>query len=60
MTYQCLRPPYGVIYLAAKRNYVSFNSATRHLRSVVDEEGIFGAHLVKELADREIWKFFFK
>ncbi|TMX00252.1 hypothetical protein EJD97_001117 [Solanum chilense] len=57
---KCLRPPYGVIYLAAKRNYVSFNSATRHLRSVVDEEGVFGAHLVKELADREIWKFFFK
>lgn len=57
---KCLRPPYGVIYLAAKRNYVSFNSAARHLRSVVDEEGVFGAHLVKELTDREIWKFFFK
>lgn len=57
---QCLRPPYGVLYLATKRNYVGFNSAARQLRSLVDEEGIFGAHLVKETADREIWKFFLK
>lgn len=57
---KCLKPPYGVIYLATKRNYVGFNSAARQLRSLVDEEGIFGAHLVTELADREIWKFFFK
>lgn len=57
---KCLRPPYGVLYLATKRNYVGFNSAARQLRSLVDEEGIFGAHLVKETADREIWKFFLK
>lgn len=57
---KCLRPPYGVLYMATKKNYVSFNSGTRHLRSLVDEEGIFGAHLVKELTDREIWKFFLK
>ncbi|KAF3455784.1 hypothetical protein FNV43_RR00426 [Rhamnella rubrinervis] len=57
---KCLRPPYGVAYLATKKNYVGFNSATRHLRSLVDEEGIFGAHLVKEIGEREVWKFFLK
>ncbi|XP_022761756.1 histidine protein methyltransferase 1 homolog isoform X2 [Durio zibethinus] len=57
---KCLRPPYGVVYLATKKNYVGFNNAARHLRSLVDEEGIFGAHLIKELADRDIWKFFIK
>ncbi|KAE8730837.1 Processing isoform 1 [Hibiscus syriacus] len=45
---KCLRPPYGVVYLATKKNY----SAARHLRSLVDEEGIFGVHLIKELTDR--------
>jgi len=57
---KCLRPPYGVVFLATKRTYVGFNSATRHLRTLMDEEGIFGAHLVKEVTDREIWKFFVK
>lgn len=57
---QCLRPPYGVVYLATKKNYVGFNNAARHLRSLVDEEGIFGAHLIKEMTDRDIWKFFLK
>ncbi|XP_059654372.1 uncharacterized protein LOC132301105 [Cornus florida] len=57
---KCLRPPYGVLFLATKKNYVGFNSAARHLRSLVDEDGIFGAHLLKEMTDREIWKFFFR
>ncbi|PPD70991.1 hypothetical protein GOBAR_DD32137 [Gossypium barbadense] len=57
---KCLRPPYGVVYLATKKNYVGFNTAARHLRSLVDEEGIFGAHLIKEVSDRDIWKFFLK
>ncbi|PRQ37847.1 putative S-adenosyl-L-methionine-dependent methyltransferase [Rosa chinensis] len=57
---KCSRPPYGVVYLATKRNYVSFNGGARHLKSLVDEEGIFGAHLVKEMADRDVWKFFNK
>ncbi|GFY81381.1 S-adenosyl-L-methionine-dependent methyltransferases superfamily protein [Actinidia rufa] len=57
---KCLRPPYGILFLATKKNYVGFNSATRHLRSLVDEGGIFGAHLVKETTDREIWKFFLR
>ena len=43
-----------------KKNYVGFNSGSRHLKSLVDEEGTFGAHLVKDLADRDIWKFFHK
>ncbi|XP_031406769.1 uncharacterized protein LOC116215266 isoform X2 [Punica granatum] len=57
---KCLRPPYGVAYLATKRNYVGFNSGARHLRSLVDEGGNFGVHMVKEMADRDIWKFFLK
>ncbi|XP_073004046.1 uncharacterized protein [Typha latifolia] len=57
---KCLRPPYGVLYLAAKRNLVSSNGGVRQLRALVDEEGIFGVHLVTELGDREIWKLFFK
>ncbi|XP_010508446.1 PREDICTED: histidine protein methyltransferase 1 homolog isoform X1 [Camelina sativa] len=57
---KCLRPPYGVMYLAAKKQYVGFSSGTRHLRNLVDEETILGAHLVKETTDRDIWKFFLK
>jgi hypothetical protein len=55
-----LRPPYGIVYLAAKKNYSGSSSAVRQLRALVDEEGTFGAHLISESSDREIWKFFFK
>ncbi|XVF37875.1 hypothetical protein REPUB_Repub20aG0048700 [Reevesia pubescens] len=44
---KCLRPPYGILYLATKKNYVGFNNAARHLRSPIDEGGIFGTHLIK-------------
>lgn len=57
---KCLRPPYGVLYLAAKKHFVGSNCGTRQLRALVDEEGIFGAHIVNESTDREVWKFFFK
>ncbi|CAJ1955572.1 unnamed protein product [Sphenostylis stenocarpa] len=58
---KCLRPPYGVAYLApTKRHYVGVSNGVRQLKSLVDEEGVFGAHLVKDLADRDIWKFFHK
>ncbi|KAH7681297.1 Protein-histidine N-methyltransferase protein [Dioscorea alata] len=57
---KCLRPPYGVLYLAAKKNYVGSTSAARQLKALVDEGGVFGAHLVAELTDREVWKYFFK
>ncbi|KAL8217303.1 hypothetical protein R6Q57_024140 [Mikania cordata] len=57
---KCLKPPYGVVFVSAKRHYVSFNSTARQLRSLVEEEGIFGAHLIKEMTDQEIWKFFLK
>lgn len=60
ISYQCLRPPYGIMYLATKKNLVSFNSGARQLRALVDEEGIFGVHMVTEINDREVWKFFFK
>eukprot|EP01018_Ginkgo_biloba_P000252 Gb_41160 [translate_table: standard] len=61
---QCLRPPYGVLYLAAKKHYFGVGGGPRQFRSLVEEEGILGAHLVVEFTDgslnvREIWKFFF-
>ncbi|KAF2297035.1 hypothetical protein GH714_015377 [Hevea brasiliensis] len=36
---KCLRPPYGVLYLATKRNYIGFNNGARQLKNLVDEEG---------------------
>ncbi|XP_071690245.1 uncharacterized protein [Rutidosis leptorrhynchoides] len=57
---KCLKPPYGVLFVATKKHYVCSNSAARQLRSLVDEEGVFGAHLVKEVSDTEVWKFFLK
>ncbi|GAV90071.1 hypothetical protein CFOL_v3_33480 [Cephalotus follicularis] len=57
---KCLRPPYGVLYLATKKSYVGFHNGARQLKSLVDEEGIFGAHLIKDMAERDIWKFFLK
>lgn len=56
---KCLRPPYGVLYLAAKKNFVGSNGGARQLRALMDEEGLFGSHMLAELSDREIWKFFF-
>ncbi|CAL9085258.1 unnamed protein product [Musa acuminata var. zebrina] len=57
---KCLRPPYGVLYLAVKKSFIGSNGVARQLRAMVDEEGIFGIHVVTEVSDREIWKFFFK
>ncbi|KAJ0735633.1 putative protein-histidine N-methyltransferase [Helianthus annuus] len=57
---KCLKPPYGVLFVATKRHYVGFNNTARQLRSLVDEDGIFGAHLIKVVTDTEIWKFFLK
>lgn len=57
---KCLRPPYGVLYMATKRNYVGLNNGARQLKSLVDEEGILGAHLLKEITERDVWKFFLK
>lgn len=57
---KCLRLPYGVLYVAAKKNLIGSNSGARQLRGLVDEEGIFGGHLLTEFNDREFWKFFYK
>ncbi|KAG9447076.1 hypothetical protein H6P81_013204 [Aristolochia fimbriata] len=57
---KCLRPPYGVMYLAMKKNLVGFNGGAKQLRAMVDEEGVFGAHVVTDMSDREVWKFFLK
>ncbi|KAG0458552.1 hypothetical protein HPP92_023709 [Vanilla planifolia] len=56
---KCLRPPYGVLYVGTKKNFVGSNGGARHLKSLMEEEGLFGGHLITELSDREIWKFFF-
>lgn len=62
---KCLRPPYGVIYVAGKKHYFGVGGGTRLFKSIVEEDGSMGAHLVTEFADgssnvREIWKFFFR
>lgn len=57
---KCLRPPYGVMYLAVKKNYIGSSSAVRQLRALVDVEGAFGVHLIAEPPEREIWKVFSK
>ncbi|KAL4193873.1 hypothetical protein AMTRI_Chr06g179100 [Amborella trichopoda] len=57
---KCLRPPYGVLFMATKKNYIGLNGGARQLRGLVDEEGIFGAHMITEIGDREIWKFFLR
>ncbi|CAH1452879.1 unnamed protein product [Lactuca virosa] len=57
---KCLKPPYGVLFVATKKHFVGSNSAARQLRSLVDEEGVFGTHIIKDLTDREVWKFFLK
>jgi hypothetical protein len=57
---QCLRPPYGVLYVASKKNLVSSNGGARLLRALMEEEGVLGGHFLTDVDDREIWKFFFK
>jgi len=57
---KCLRPPYGVLYVASKKNLVGSNGGARQLRALMEEEGVLGGHFLTELSDREIWKFFFK
>ncbi|CAN6448724.1 unnamed protein product [Victoria cruziana] len=57
---KCLRPPYGVMFIAAKKSYVGFHGGAKQMKAMVEEEGMFGAHLLADLADREIWKFFIK
>ncbi|KAG8082499.1 hypothetical protein GUJ93_ZPchr0014g47325 [Zizania palustris] len=54
---KCLRPPYGVLYVASKKNLVGSNGGARQLRALM-EEGVLGGHFLTELCDREIWKFF--
>jgi hypothetical protein len=56
---QCLRPPYGVLYVASK-NLVGSNGGARQLRALMEEESVLGGHFLTDVADREIWKFFFK
>eukprot|EP01018_Ginkgo_biloba_P032653 Gb_16138 [translate_table: standard] len=36
---KCLRPPYGVVYLAAKKHYYGLGGGTRQFRSLVEEDG---------------------
>ncbi|KAL2651231.1 hypothetical protein R1flu_019359 [Riccia fluitans] len=62
---KCLKPPYGVLYVAAKKHYFGVGGGTRAFKSLVEEDGVLGAHLVTDFADgasnvREIWKFFYR
>ncbi|KAH6558972.1 hypothetical protein KP509_1Z035100 [Ceratopteris richardii] len=36
---KCLRPPYGVIYLAAKKHYFGVGGGTRPFKNMVEEDG---------------------
>lgn len=61
---KCLRPRYGVVYLAGKKHYYGSGGGTRHFKSTADDDGILGAHLVADFTDtsfktKEVWKFFF-
>lgn len=61
---KCLRPPYGVMYLAGKKHYYGSGGGTRQFKSIADADGILGAHLVTDSTDasfntKEVWKFFF-
>ena len=38
---QVLRPPYGVLYVAAKKHYYGLGGGTRQLKALVDEDGMF-------------------
>ncbi|BBN00080.1 hypothetical protein MPTK1_1g26230 [Marchantia polymorpha subsp. ruderalis] len=62
---KCLKPPYGVLYVAAKKHYFGVGGGTRQFKYLVEEDGVLGAHLVTDFADgssnvREIWKFFYR
>eukprot|EP00250_Pteridium_aquilinum_P000884 c11065_g1_i1 orf=288-1379(+) len=61
---KCLRPRYGVVYLAGKKHYYGSGGGTRQFKSIADDDGILGAHLVTDFTDtsfntKEVWKFFF-
>lgn len=59
----CLRPPYGVLYLTVRKNsYVGFNgggNSSRVLKGIAEEGGFLRGLMLVEIGDREIWKFFF-
>ncbi|XP_024517666.1 histidine protein methyltransferase 1 homolog isoform X1 [Selaginella moellendorffii] len=62
---KCLRPYYGVVYVAAKKHYFGRGGGSRQFKNMVEDDGILGAHLVAEFPDgysstREVWKFFFR
>jgi hypothetical protein len=43
-TVQVLRPPYGVLYVAAKKHYYGVGGGTRQFKALLDEDGKF-SHL---------------
>lgn len=62
---KCLRHPFGVVYLAAKKHYFGVGGGTREFLHIVEEDGIMGSSLIAEVADgssnvREVWKFSFQ
>jgi len=62
---KCIRPPYGVVYVAGKKHYFGVGGGTRQFKHLVEVDGVMAAHLVADFADgssnvREIWKFFFR
>lgn len=62
---KCLRPRYGVVYLAGKKQYTGAGGGTRQFKALLEDDGVLGAHLVVDFTDssfntKEIWKFFYR
>lgn len=36
---QCLRPPYGVLYVAGKKHYFGVGGGTRQFKHLVEDDG---------------------
>ncbi|KAJ9187077.1 hypothetical protein P3X46_002573 [Hevea brasiliensis] len=58
---KCVRGPYGVVYMAAKKYYFGVGGGTRQFLSMVEKDGVMDASLVAEVVDgssnvREVWK----
>lgn len=36
---QCIRPPYGVVYVAGKKHYFGVGGGTRQFKHLVEDDG---------------------
>lgn len=38
---QCIRPPYGVVYVAGKKHYFGVGGGTRQFKHLVEDDGTY-------------------